>query len=276
MHLVLKTGYDQKLEITGIKKLIIKAIDNQLTELLEQNVKLQFFGNISGFGKKVSSKISDAEKKTSFDDPSLVLNIALGYGGRLDIINAVNKILGESKNKNVIIDEEKFFSYLDTPLKDLDLLIRTGGEMRLSNFLLFHIAYTELFFTEKLWPDFTKEDYVNCIDSFSSRDRRFGKEFSKNILKRTPSGLIVAILAILSLYSQSILINQFAISVLIILGMIEILNLTKNKVTLAVASIVMFIVISIITIDLIKFFVLFSALLWILILIAMTFFRVVW
>ena len=162
-------------EITGIKKLIIKAIDNQLTELLEQNVKLQFFGNISGFGKKVSSKISDAEKKTSFDDPSLVLNIALGYGGRLDIINAVNKILGESKNKNVIIDEEKFFSYLDAPLKNLDLLIRTGGEMRLSNFLLFHIAYTELFFTEKLWPDFTKEDYVNCIASFSSRDRRFGK-----------------------------------------------------------------------------------------------------
>ena len=162
-------------EITGIKKLIIKAIDNQLSELLEQNVKLQFFGNISGFGKKVSSKISDAEKKTSFDDPSLVLNIALGYGGRLDIINAVNKILGESKNKNVIIDEEKFFSYLDAPLKNLDLLIRTGGEMRLSNFLLFHIAYTELFFTEKLWPDFTKEDYVNCIDSFSSRDRRFGK-----------------------------------------------------------------------------------------------------
>ena len=162
-------------EITGIKKLIIKAIDNQLTELLEQNVKLQFFGNISGFGKKVSSKISDAAKKTSFDDPSLVLNIALGYGGRLDIINAVNKILGESKNKNVIIDEEKFFSYLDAPLKNLDLLIRTGGEMRLSNFLLFHIAYTELFFTEKLWPDFTKEDYVNCIDSFSSRDRRFGK-----------------------------------------------------------------------------------------------------
>ena len=162
-------------EITGIKKLIIKAIDNQLTELLEQNVKLQFFGNISDFGKKVSSKISDAEKKTSFDDPSLVLNIALGYGGRLDIINAVNKILGESKNKNVIIDEEKFFSYLDAPLKNLDLLIRTGGEMRLSNFLLFHIAYTELFFTEKLWPDFTKEDYVNCIDSFSSRDRRFGK-----------------------------------------------------------------------------------------------------
>ncbi len=162
-------------EITGIKKLIIKAIDNQLTELLEQNVKLQFFGNISGFGKKVSSKISDAEKKTSFDDPSLVLNIALGYGGRLDIINAVNKILGESKNKNVIIDEEKFFSYLDAPLKDLDLLIRTGGEMRLSNFLLFHIAYTELFFTEKLWPDFTKKDFVNCIDSFLSRDRRFGK-----------------------------------------------------------------------------------------------------
>ena len=82
------------------------------------------------------------------------MNIALGYGGRLDIINAVNKILGESKNKNVIIDEEKFFSYLDAPLKDLDLLIRTGGEMRLSNFLLFHIAYTEALFYRKIMAGF--------------------------------------------------------------------------------------------------------------------------
>ena len=161
-------------EITGIKKLIIKAIDNQLNELLEQNVKLQFFGNISAFGKKVSSKISDAEKKTSFDDPSLVLNIALGYGGRLDILNAVNKILDESKNKKVIIDEEKFFSYLDAPLKDLDLLIRTGGEMRLSNFLLFHIAYTELFFTEKLWPDFTNKDLNRITKKFYNIKRNFG------------------------------------------------------------------------------------------------------
>ena len=99
------------------------------------------------------------------------------------------------------------------------------------------------------------------------------KEFSKNIQQRTPSGLIVAILAILSLYSQSILINQFAISVLIILGMIEIIRLIKNKVTVAVASIAIFIVISLISIDLIKFFVLFSALLWIFILISMIFFR---
>ena len=99
------------------------------------------------------------------------------------------------------------------------------------------------------------------------------KEFSKNIQQRTPSGLIVAILAILSLYSQSILINQFAISVLIILGMIEIIRLIKNKVTVAVASIAIFIVISLISIDLIKFFVLFSTLLWIFILITMIFFR---
>ena len=164
-----------KSEVAGIKNLIIQAINNQLDELIEQNVKLKFFGNISAFGNKVSTKINDAEAETNFKHPSLFLNIALGYGGRMDILNAINKILDESRNKKTVIDEEKFFDYLDAPIKDLDLLIRTGGEMRLSNFLLFHIAYTELFFTEKLWPDFTKKDFVNCIDSFLSRDRRFGK-----------------------------------------------------------------------------------------------------
>jgi len=162
-------------EVTGIKKLIIKAINNQLNELIEQNVKLQFFGNISAFGNKVSTKINDAEKETNFENPSLFLNVALGYGGRMDILNAINKILDEPRSKKTVIDEEKFFDYLDAPVKDLDLLIRTGGEMRLSNFLLFHVAYTELFFTKKLWPDFTKKDFVNCIDSFLSRDRRFGR-----------------------------------------------------------------------------------------------------
>jgi len=162
-------------EVTGIKKLIIKAINNQLNELIEQNVKLQFFGNISAFGNKVSTKINDAEKETNFENPSLLLNVALGYGGRMDILNAINKILDEPRSKKTVIDEEKFFDYLDAPVKDLDLLIRTGGEMRLSNFLLFHVAYTELFFTKKLWPDFTKKDFVNCIDSFLSRDRRFGR-----------------------------------------------------------------------------------------------------
>ena len=93
----------------------------------------------------------------------------------MDILNAINKILDEPRSKKTVIDEEKFFDYLDAPVKDLDLLIRTGGEMRLSNFLLFHVAYTELFFTKKLWPDFTKKDFVNCIDSFLSRDRRFGR-----------------------------------------------------------------------------------------------------
>ena len=100
------------------------------------------------------------------------MNIALGYGGRLDIINAVNKILGESKNKNVIIDEEKFLAILDAPLKDLDLLIRTAA--RCYNFLLFHIAYTELFL-QKNYGRILLKKIVNCIDSFSSRDRRFGK-----------------------------------------------------------------------------------------------------
>ena len=108
-------------EVTGIKKLIIKAINNQLNELIEQNVKLQFFGNISAFGNKVSTKINDAEKETNFENPSLLLNVALGYGGRMDILNAINKILDEPRSKKTVIDEEKFFDYLDAPVKDLDL-----------------------------------------------------------------------------------------------------------------------------------------------------------
>ena len=166
-----------KKEISGIKRLIIKAIQEQVPELAEQKVKLNFFGDIETFGKKVHRSILKAEKDTSFTKPALNLNIALGYGGRSDIINGIRIIVDEAKKtkRDLLIDETSFFNYLSAPINDLDVLIRTGGDHRISNFLLYHIAYTELIFVDKLWPDFSSNDFQNCLNSFKKRKRRFGK-----------------------------------------------------------------------------------------------------
>ena len=166
-----------KKEISGIKRLIIEAIHEQVPELAEQKVKLNFFGDIETFGKKVHTSILKAENDTSFTKPALNLNIALGYGGRSDIINGIRTIVDEAKKtkKDLQIDETSFFNYLSAPINDLDVLIRTGGDHRISNFLLYHIAYTELIFVDKLWPDFSSNDFQDCLNSFKKRNRRFGK-----------------------------------------------------------------------------------------------------
>ena len=166
-----------KKEISGIKRLIIEAIREQVPELAEQKVKLNFFGDIETFGKKVHTSILKAENDTSFTKPALNLNIALGYGGRSDIINGIRTIVDEAKKtkKDLQIDETSFFNYLSAPINDLDVLIRTGGDHRISNFLLYHIAYTELIFVDKLWPDFSSNDFKDCLNSFKKRKRRFGK-----------------------------------------------------------------------------------------------------
>ena len=166
-----------KKEISGIKRLIIEAIPEQVPELAEQKVKLNFFGDIETFGKKVHTSILKAENDTSFTKPALNLNIALGYGGRSDIINGIRTIVDEAKKtkQDLQIDETSFFNYLSAPINDLDVLIRTGGDHRISNFLLYHIAYTELIFVDKLWPDFSSNDFQDCLNSFKKRKRRFGK-----------------------------------------------------------------------------------------------------
>ncbi len=167
-----------KKEILGIKKLIIKAIDSQLSELIQQEVRLNFFGDYSSFGAKVINAILDAERSTAFEDPRLKLNIAVGYGGRADIIQATKLIANEIKLDKLSLDEisdETIFKYLKAPINDLDLLIRTGGDQRISNFLLYHLAYSEIQFTETLWPDFTEEEFLKCLEAFSKTERRFGK-----------------------------------------------------------------------------------------------------
>jgi len=167
-----------KKEILGIKKLIITAIEFQVPELINQKVRLNFFGDYSSFGDEVIAAIHQAEKETAFQDPSLKLNIALGYGGRADIIEATKLIANDIKLGNLSVDaisNETIFKYLKAPINELDLLIRTGGDQRISNFLLYHLAYTEIQFSDTLWPDFTEEEFVMCLEKFLKTERRFGK-----------------------------------------------------------------------------------------------------
>lgn len=167
-----------KKEILGIKKLIISAIDSQVPELIDQEVRLNFFGDYSSFGGHVIGAIEEAERATAFHDPRLKLNIALGYGGRADIIEATKLIASDIKSEKLSeedVSNETFFRYLKAPINELDLLIRTGGDHRISNFLLYHLAYTEIQFTNTLWPDFTEEEFTKCLEAFSNTERRFGK-----------------------------------------------------------------------------------------------------
>ena len=167
-----------KAEVEAIKSLIVLAIEEQVPDLVKQKVKLKFFGRIDDFGSKIINKINDAEKATDINKPSLLLNIALGYGGRQDIVDITKNIARKILTKDIKvddIDENMINRFSSVPVDDIDLLIRTGGDNRISNFLLYQIAYTEICFVNKYWPDFTKKDFLNCIESFKKVNRRFGK-----------------------------------------------------------------------------------------------------
>lgn len=167
-----------KAEVEAIKRLIVLAIEEQVPDLVKQKVKLKWFGRIDDFGSKIINKINDAEKATDLNKPSLLLNIALGYGGRQDIVDITKNIARKILTKDIKvddIDENTINRFSSVPVDDIDLLIRTGGDNRISNFLLYQIAYTEICFVNKYWPDFTKKDFLNCLESFKKVNRRFGK-----------------------------------------------------------------------------------------------------
>jgi undecaprenyl diphosphate synthase len=167
-----------KAEVEAIKRLVVLAIEEQVPDLVKQKVKLKFFGRIDDFGSKIINKINDAEKATDINKPSLLLNIALGYGGRQDIVDITKNIARKILTKDIKvddIDENMINRFSSVPVDDIDLLIRTGGDNRISNFLLYQIAYTEICFVNKYWPDFTNKDFLNCLESFKKVNRRFGK-----------------------------------------------------------------------------------------------------
>jgi len=163
-----------KPEVKAINNLIVNSINNELDELIEQKVKVRFFGDYSNFGKKTYEKIKFAEEKSFSNKPKLRLNIALGYGGKMDIINIAREV-SRMKIKASDINEHTINKLSQVPESSIDLLIRTGGDTRISNFLLFQIAYSEIHFVKKLWPDYSKQDFKRNINKYFNSERRFGE-----------------------------------------------------------------------------------------------------
>ena len=167
-----------KLEVTTLMNLLINSLKNELKTLQENNIKLNAIGNIEKLPNSARQKLLEVINKTS-NNSRMTLTLALSYGAREELISAVKTISDKVKN-NIIsidhIDESIINQHLYTQdLPDVDLLIRTSGEHRISNFLLWQIAYAELYFTDVLWPDFTDQDLYEAIISYQKRERRFGK-----------------------------------------------------------------------------------------------------
>ena len=160
-----------KNEVDFLMKLFIDSIKNELEELSSKSVRLRFIGNIHNLNTNLKEVIKFAENKTKSNN-KVILSIALNYGGKWDIVNATNQILTTNIKK---INESEFNNYTSlSSLPDPDLLIRTGGEHRISNFLLWNISYAELYFTDELWPDFDENSFKKIINVFDKRKRNYG------------------------------------------------------------------------------------------------------
>lgn len=167
-----------KAEVSALMKLMMIALKKDIKSFKDNNIRLNAIGNLDDLPSDVKKELIKAMEDTK-DNTRLTVTIALSYGARSEMIHAIQKITDKVKN-NIIsledIDEQTINNHLYTHnLPDVDLLIRTSGEQRISNFLLWQIAYAELYFTEVLWPDFAEEDFAQAIYSYQNRERRFGK-----------------------------------------------------------------------------------------------------
>jgi undecaprenyl diphosphate synthase len=166
-----------KEEVKALTLLLKKYLEEELSEMMDNNIKLKAIGDIDALEGGVKTTLSEAIEKTSGNE-GMCLNLALSYGGRDEIVDGVRKIVEDIKNGTIDendITKDMFSKYLYFPeMPDPDLLIRTSGEYRLSNFLIWQLAYTELYFTDVLWPDFSKEHLLEAIADYQSRERRFG------------------------------------------------------------------------------------------------------
>jgi undecaprenyl diphosphate synthase len=164
-------------EVNRLMELFMRALDRETKELHENGVRVRFIGDLSAFSPEMRNKIDLAMRKTEKNQRT-ILNVAANYGGRWDILNAARKAAQAFASGEISLDQinESYFSDQTslTAGHDPDLFIRTGGEVRISNFLLWQSAYTELYFTETLWPDFGPEALDRAIAVFRSRERRFG------------------------------------------------------------------------------------------------------
>jgi len=167
-----------KTEVSALMELLITTINSETSTLLKNNIRLNAIGQLSDLPKKAYKKLMEAIELTK-NNNGLTLTLALSYSSKTEIMNAIRQIAGKVKNHEIElndINEPLFESQLTTSgIPDPDLMIRTSGEQRISNFLLWQMAYTELYFTETLWPDFSREDLYKAIYNFQQRERRFGK-----------------------------------------------------------------------------------------------------
>ena len=159
-----------KIEVEFLMKLLDKYLKNELKTYMKHSVRFKAIGNISQFSKALQKRIKETEELTK-EHTNLTQILALNYGGRAEIVDAVNRLIKEGKEE---IDDKDISSALQTPYSDIDLMIRTSGEQRISNFLLWQLSYSELAFTPTLWPDFTSEELDKIIKNYENRNRRFG------------------------------------------------------------------------------------------------------
>lgn len=168
----------EKKEVKALLKLFLEAINEQTPDLIKNKVKLNFIGEISRFDKTLINKIKSSQTKTSKYVSKMSLNIAISYGGRWDIEQALKSIVKDILKRKIKvknIDESLIDNYLSTSLiPDPDLIIRSAGEQRISNFYLWQAAYSEIYFSKKLWPDFNEKDFKKALDEYALRKRKFG------------------------------------------------------------------------------------------------------
>jgi undecaprenyl diphosphate synthase len=167
-----------KIEVEYLMNLLVEMVDQELPHLMEKNVKLKVIGNLNKLPKKSKKKLEEAIEKTS-QNSGMQLNLAISYSGRMEIVDAAREIAELAKKGELnteALDEIEFAKHLYLRgMPDPDLVIRTGREYRLSNYLLWQTAYSEFFVSDVLWPNFTKEDFAKAIEFYNTRQRRFGK-----------------------------------------------------------------------------------------------------
>lgn len=167
-----------KLEVRTLMALLVSSLKKELKNLQKNNIKLNAIGNIGDLPQKAQKELNDVIENTK-NNTALTLTLALSYGAREEIVNVIKKISKKVVNNEIQleeINENIINNHLYTfSLPDVDLMIRTSGEKRISNFLLWQLAYAELYFTDTLWPDFRKENLFNAILNYQNRERRFGK-----------------------------------------------------------------------------------------------------
>ncbi len=165
-------------EVLALMGLFVQAIDQERAELIEKNIRMMVIGDVDRLTPEVREKLMSCIHDLS-ENTGLTLVLALSYSSRWEIVDAVKKIASDVHSGILSADavtEELFGRYLNTSeIPDPDLIIRTGGEIRISNFLLWQLAYTELYFTDEFWPDFDKESLNKAVRTYQSRERRFGK-----------------------------------------------------------------------------------------------------